>query len=91
MNLCMQEGMSLKPPCTSRNNEPFHRVAIVIGEVARPSPVVVLMVPDHGDGLLNKWRPGHGAVKHNVPLLVHCHTARPSAKTGNRMSDRLSS
>ncbi len=70
--------MPYRETMLTQNSAPFHCVAILIGEVARPSPVVVLVVPDHGNGLLHKWRPGHGAIKHNVPLLVHCPTTSPS-------------
>ena len=51
---------------------PLDNVVMLVHYVARPPPVAVLMVAHHRNGLLHERRPGHGAVKHDVLLLVHC-------------------
>lgn len=44
---------------------------ILILLIPRPSPVVVPVVPHHGNGLFNKWRPHHGAIKDHILLSVN--------------------
>ena len=66
-------------------------IAIVILLIARASAVVLVVVPHHGNGLLYKGCPHHGAIKdhillpgHTVPLLMGC-----AWKKSRRMSVML--